>query len=83
MSLLKPTKPKIHGFILFIIGSIVFASIKWFVNIYLSRNLNPEEYLAFFSGYKGIIYTIVLYFLYLVWIYILIAIIYSMAKRKD
>lgn len=83
MNLLKPTKSKILGFIFFIIGSIVFKIIGLVIHSYLGKTLNPQEYLAFWSGYAGIIYTIISGGIYLIWIYILISIVYNMARKKD
>jgi len=83
MGFLKPTKPKIYGFILFIIGMFAFTGIEWSMKIILSRSLSPENYARFMVSITGLSLYVFGFILYLIWIYILISIVYSMAKKKD
>ena len=81
--LLKPTKPRIKWFLFFIIGMFVFQGVKTIIRVFLARSLGPEEYVYFITSISGTILAVVSFLLYLVWIYILIAIIYSKVKKKD
>jgi hypothetical protein len=83
IKIVKPSKPKIKGFILFLIGMFVFKIINYLIRISLSRNLGPEGYINFIGSLTGIILYISLSLLYFTWIYILIAFIYSLAKKKN
>jgi hypothetical protein len=80
--LLKPTKPKVIGVIFLIVGGILINLMNLLTRIILSRALNPEEYLAFFSGYKGIIFAGINGLLYLILIYLSVSIVYVMTKEK-
>ena len=60
-----------------------FTGIEWSMKIILSRSLSPENYARFMVSITGLSLYVFGFILYLIWIYILISIVYSMAKKKD
>ena len=78
--LIKPTKQKVKGFVIFLVGIIAFHVANTLILNSLSRSWGVEKYTAFMSGWT---YPIISLSLLIVWFYILISIIYLMAKKKS
>ena len=76
--LLKPTKPKLKGFLFFIVGLFLFNLVHYAINLYIARKYSPEFYGIFQASYSWI-FTILSF----IWIYLLICIVFSMAKKKS
>lgn len=77
MSLLKPTKPKLKGFLFFIFGIFLFKIIHYIINFYVARKYGPSLYGSYVS--YDWIFTILSY----IWIYLLICMVFSIAKKKS
>ncbi len=77
MSLLRPTKSKLKGFMLFMIGLFLFNLVHYAINLYIFRKYGAGFY-GVYASYSWI-FTI----LSSVWIYLLICIIFSIAKKKS
>ena len=75
----KPTKIKIFGLIILIIGGIISSSVHFYFFAYWARILGPEGYMNFINSYKSQIFS---WIFNIIWSYILVSIIIHIAKKK-
>lgn len=80
---LKPTKPKIYGFLVLIAGYLIPNILWFFIYIYYSRIMGPEGYQNFINSLQtNYFLSITLFVLGIIWFYILASIIVNISKRK-
>lgn len=77
MSLLKLTRPKLKGFLFFIAGLFLFNTIHYAINIYVVRKYGAGFY-GIYASYSWI-FTILSF----AWIYLLICMVFSIARKKS
>jgi hypothetical protein len=79
----KPTKLKIYGLFILIIGFLIPKIINFFIHSYYARNLGPEKYQIFLNSLQSnSAWNIVLLVLGIIWYYILVSIIIYLSKKK-
>jgi len=80
---IKPTRLKIYGLLVLMIGAVIPALISFIINMYYAQTLGPEGYQSFVSSLQtNSSFSIILLFVYLIWYYILATVIISLAKKK-
>jgi hypothetical protein len=75
----KPTKMKIIGLVILLIGGIISGLINFYFFAHWARILGPEGYMNFINSFKPRIFQWVFS---VIWSYILISIILYIAKKK-
>ena len=86
ISLIKPTKQKIFGFLLFFGGIVLFKLLEGILGRIIVNKVGISGYGELLMGKSGLglgLYTIISWLLYLFWIYILVVIIQNRVKKKS
>ncbi len=81
-NIIKPTKDKIYGLAILIVGFIVLQLIPSFIIGFIAQSSTPSSYGNFITGWGATALGIVFLVLYIVWAYVVIGFVSTRKNKK-